>query len=254
MEATIDNSPTVAAEPTESLPISHPSSDPLLPCPFHDTPFASGGTTLPECLVTELGCAIHMGYKTSIEDVIRRGRSPNRPCHMITASGATDSPLGFVVSRRFYYRSDECFLALLEGGADVNSQAQGELELWDLKDRILVFAFRPTASLEVLEAVLDMGIAETEQERERLVTVATCQPWYHGDRPCGREIWTMQDDTLQRQRQRLILSKVPLSEEQRARFWCEDGERPEEQRGFRRSSSTPCLADSFLTRLYETEC
>ncbi|KKY39723.1 hypothetical protein UCDDA912_g00268 [Diaporthe ampelina] len=144
-------------------------------------------------------------------------------------SCAVDFPLGLVVSRKFHERSDECFLALLEAGADINSQAESEEEIRDLKDRLLVFAFRPRASLEVLEAVLEMGIADTEHGRERLAEVATSRCWYHGDRPDGREIWSMQDESLQTQRQYIALRKVPLSEEQKARFWCDAGESPQQQ-------------------------
>lgn len=181
--------------------------------------------------MTEMGYAIHYGDRMAINRHVRElGFSPNYPCHMDTEKLPFDGkfPLDLVTSREYHHRSDDCFLALLEAGADLKSQAAGEEQLRYLKDQLMMFAFRPNASLEVLKVVLDLGVADTEWARERLVGAATKRSWYHGVDPDGKEIWTIQDESQYFARQSVTLSKVSLSTEQRAKFWCGYGERPEQ--------------------------
>jgi hypothetical protein len=141
-------------------------------------------------------------------------------------------PLELATSSEYYHRSlaNACFLALVEAGADPKLQAVTEEQLRNLKDRLMVFAIRPSASLRVLEVALELGIADTEPGRERLVHAVTERPWYHGIDLDGTEVWASQDDLLQAERQRIILEKVPLSEDQKAQFWCGSPSRPEQEK------------------------
>lgn len=171
-----------------------------------------------DCLVTKMGYAIHYGDRMTIERLIRLGTSPDSSCHMNKHSLKVEYPLNLVTSPMYHHRSDACFLALLEAGASLRSQAESEEELRDLKRQLRIFAFRPEASPEALMAVLDMGVADTESERDHLVDVATMRCWYHGDDQYGNDIWTLQDEFLYIRRKAIVLKKVTLSLEQKAKF------------------------------------
>lgn len=201
-------------------------------CTIHGEVLTSSESSPPcKCIITEMGYAIHYGDIMAINRRVREfGTSPNCPCHIVMDREHCQGkfPLSLVTSREYHHRSDGCLLALLEAGADLRSQAENEEQLRDLKDQLMMFAFRPKASLDVLKVVLDLGVADTEWARERLVGAATKRCWYHGVGPDGKEIWTMQDKSQYFARQSVVLSKVTLSTEQRAHFWCGYAERPEQ--------------------------
>lgn len=166
-----------------------------------------------------MGYAIHYGDRTTIERLIRLGISTDSSCHINKHSLKVEYPLNLVTSPMYHHRSDGCFLALLEAGANLRSQAESEEELRDLKRQLRIFAFRPNASLEALVEVLDMGVADTESERDHLVDIATTRRWYHKNDQYGIEIWTLQDEFLCIRRKAIVLKKVPLSMEQKVKFW-----------------------------------
>ncbi|KAK7708068.1 hypothetical protein SLS64_006890 [Diaporthe eres] len=186
------------------------------------------------------------------------GSSPNLPCHIGMEKTPFEGkfPLGLVTSCEYHHRMDDCFLALVDAGADLRSQTESEEQLGCLKKQLMMFAFRLNASLEVLKVVLELGVADTEWARERLVMAATKRYWYHGVGPDGKDIWTLQDESQYFARQFVVLSKVPLSMDQRAKFWCGYGERP-----LRTIISPayafehlPLLPESLSTRVRGTEC
>ena len=216
--------------PEDSFIAPHASEYVWFPCQCHGNGHTSSLAPAPnECIITELGSAIRFGDERAIKRLIYHGASPNRPCHMDEYTCTVDFPLGLVTRREYYHRSDACFLALVEAGANIMSQAESDKELSNLKDQLMVFALRPKASPRVLKVVLKLGIADTEWGRERLVQAVTGRCWYNGNGSDGNGRWTVQDEFLQTQRQCIVLRKVPLSEEQKARFWCGEGERPAQQ-------------------------
>lgn len=188
-------------------------------CPFHDAWYQLHILRVQHrCIISNVGSAIQLGDAEDLRIMLHDGASPNRACHWSEHTGF-EFPLRLVTARRHHERTDECFFALLEAGANIQSQYTDEDDLCSLRDQLLLFAFRPNATLRVLEAALDMGIANSAGARERLVQLATQEDWYHGRNPNGINNWTPQDQHLQRQRQRIVLRRVPLSEEQMARFW-----------------------------------
>lgn len=129
-------------------------------CSIHGPPW--------QCAITEMGYAIYYGDSAAIGILTRRGFSANRGCHMgLSLQG--DFPLKIVTSSEYYHRPDDCFLALVEAGADPRFQARTMGDLASLKEQLMVFAFRPKASLDVLKAVLKMDVADTERARERVM-------------------------------------------------------------------------------------
>lgn len=202
-------------------------------CMIHGGLFTSSDSPTPcKCMITEMGYAIHYGDRMAIiRQVFEFGSSPNLPCHISKNDIHFDGqfPLDLVTSREYHHRTDDCFLALLDAGADLKSQTESEEQLRYLKDQLMMFAFRPNASLEVLKVVLDLGVADTEWARERLVGAATERHWYHGAGPDRTGIWTLQDKSQYFARQSVVLSKVTLSTEQRAKFWRGYGEERAEQ-------------------------
>lgn len=172
-----------------------------------------------------MGYAIHFGDSAAIRILASRGISANKICHMGTSLKG-DYPLGLVTSDRYHHRSDDCFLALLEVGADPKAQAKTNDDLSRLNDQLMGFAFRPNAGLNVLKAVLKMGVADTEWARDRLVEFATRRLWHDGPGPDGQDIITKQDEFLQVARKCMILRTVRLSDEQIARFWTGAWPRP----------------------------
>ncbi|KAL2276474.1 hypothetical protein FJTKL_00908 [Diaporthe vaccinii] len=168
-----------------------------------------------------MGYAIHYGDRMAITRQVRGfGSSPKLPCHIGMEKIPFDGrfPLGLMTSREYHHRTDDCFLALVDAGANLRSQTESEEQLGCLKNQLMMFAFRPNARLEVLKVVLDLGVADTECVPERLVRAATERYWYHGVGPDGKDIWTLQDESQYFARQFVVLSKVPLSMDQRAKF------------------------------------
>lgn len=195
-------------------------------CVIHGNVSTTRETPIPcQCVVNEMGYAIHFGDSTAIRRLASRGISVNRICHMGTSFKGM-YPLGLVTSDRYHHRSDDCFLALLEAGADPKSQAKTKEDLSRLKDQLMGFAFRPNAGLNVLKAVLKMGVADAESARDRLVEFATRRFWYDGPGPDGQDIIAKQDEFLQVARKCMILRTVRLSDEQIARFWTGAWPRP----------------------------
>lgn len=161
-----------------------------------------------------MGYAIRFGDSTVIR---QNGAFANRPCHMEVCCSRGIFPLDLVTSPEYYHRSDACLLALADAGAALRFQAETEEGRRYLCEKLITFAFRPMASLEALSAVIDMGVADTEWGRERLVSFATKTFWVHGATD-GREIWIEQDESMYIARQCRILGRVDLSDEQAARL------------------------------------
>lgn len=162
-----------------------------------------------------MGIVIRIGNSTAV----RKCRAfANRPCHMELSRIRGIFPLELVTSPEYYHRSDACLLALADAGAAPRFQAETEEGRQYLCEKMITFAFRPMASLEALEAVIDMGVADTEWGRERLVSFAIKTFWVHRA-PDGREIWIEQDENKYLARQLIVLSMVRhLSDEQEARL------------------------------------
>ncbi|KAL1881302.1 hypothetical protein Daus18300_001155 [Diaporthe australafricana] len=138
------------------------------------------------------------------------GASPNAPCHSRGFNKA-EYPLGLVTSRRYHERTDECFHVLVMAGVEIESQFIDKKDLSDLIDQLFLFAFRPIATFRTLRAVLAMKIDFTEQRRDRLRELANNQAWYHGDID-GKEIWSLQYESIQLQRQRILSSRFSREE------------------------------------------
>lgn len=164
-----------------------------------------------------MGYAIRFGDSTAVRQC---GALANRPCHMEVCHKRGIFPLDLVTSPEYHHRSDACLLALADAGAAPRFQAETEEDRRYLCEKLITFAFRPMASLEALQAVIDMGVADTEWGRERLVSVATKTFWVHRA-PDGRDIWFEQDESRYIARQCKILGRVDLSDEQVARLGSE---------------------------------
>lgn len=182
-------------------------------CRFHSLLSSSGDKIIP-CIISKMGYAISFGNSTIVRQC---GALANRPCHMEVRHIRGIFPLDLVTSPEYYHRSDACLLALADAGAAPRFQAETEEGRRYLCEKLITFAFRPMASLEALEAVIDMDVADTEWGRERLVSFATKTFWVHGA-PDGREIWIEQDENKYLARQLIVLSMVHLSDEQEARL------------------------------------
>lgn len=164
-----------------------------------------------------MGYAIRFGDSTVIRQY---GALANRPCHMEVCHSRSIFPLDLVTSPEYHHRSDACLLALADAGAAPRFQAETEEGRRYLCEKLITFAFRPMASLDALDAVIDMGVVDTEWGRECLVSFAPKTFWVHGA-PDGREIWIEQDEFRYIERQCIILRRVDLSDEQEARLGLE---------------------------------